>query len=94
MSPMYLVWDADAYGDGQDAGDAQEIHATPGPGRGWWEIASDAENAAEMWANNHWSNNDHPDEMDCVVRSPDGVVTRWRVAVEHTVVFNASPKED
>lgn len=32
MSPMYLVWDADAYGDGEDAGDAQEIHATPGAG--------------------------------------------------------------
>lgn len=94
MTPMYRVWSEDDYADAGTFACAYEVHATPGPGRGWWEVARDAENAAEIWANEQWSNHDHPKEMDCVVSAPDGTVTRWKVEAEHTVVFNASPKEE
>lgn len=88
MAGSYFVWDVD-----EEEDTAREIPAVGTPNLGWWEVASSDENAAEMWAERRWAHVDHPEEMSCFVKSPDGAVTRWKVGVEHTVVFNASKEE-
>ena len=88
MENSYVVWDAD---EEEDSG--WEVAAVGTPKLQWWEVASSAENAAEMWAEQRWAHVDHPDEMSCFVRSPGGTVTQWTVAAEPTVTFSASQKE-
>lgn len=52
-----------------------------------WAI--DAEDAAQMWADDAWPHYDHPDEMACLVTSPGGTPTRYIVTVEHVPSFYA-----
>lgn len=94
-STVFLVWDADSYDDGDTAdADAHEVPAKPDPAHKWpQQWAADEEDAAEIWADNFWSERDNPDTMSCVVRSPDGTVTRWKVVAEQTVVFSAAKEE-
>ena len=88
MGNSYVVWDVE---EEQDTG--REIPAKGTPKLQWWEVARDAEHAAEMWAEQRWSDYDSPETMSCFVRSPDGTVTRWKVEAEPTVNFNASQEE-
>jgi hypothetical protein len=88
MAGSYFVWDVD-----EEEETAREIPAVGTPNLGWWEVAGDADDAAARWAEQRWADLDHPEEMSCFVKSPDGAVTRWKVGVEHTVVFNASKEE-
>ena len=84
----YTVWDVD---EEEDSG--RDVPAKGAVKFQWWEVASDPEHAAEMWAEQRWSDYDYPDEMECFVRAPDGSVTRYKVAVEPTVNFNACQSE-
>ena len=51
--------------------------------------AMDEDDAAEMWAEEMWAHNDHPDEMIALV-TYDGKTTRRVVTVESAPVFSAS----
>lgn len=57
------------------------------------EWATDAEDAATMWAERHHSHYDYPEEMIALVTDPEG--NRWRVTVlvESQPVFSAATCE-
>lgn len=52
------------------------VYAKCVPGEPW---AMDEEDAACMWAEERWSDYDHPDEMEAIVMHSDG--RKWRVTV-------------
>lgn len=75
--PVYLVWDAYSYDDGDQSDDyAYKVHATFGNKCPWQEVVRDAEHAAEIWAKQILEGEKFPSSMPCVVRAPDGTVTR------------------
>lgn len=85
MPDVYVVTD-------EDGELRSEYSATP-KFSAW---AVDVTDAAEMWADERWSDLDNPEDMEALVTSPDGVIHKVRVSVVHTVDFcgREHPKED
>ncbi len=80
---VYIVTDED--------GDQQREYPDSNPGHldsDQWAL--DAEDAAELWADEQWAHNDHPDEMVCLVTLPGTTEPkRYVVTVEHVPSFSA-----
>lgn len=55
--------------------------------------AMDVDDAANMWAEDVYSDLDFPDEMECIVTNPDGERFKVTVYAEQTVTFRTSATE-
>lgn len=87
--PYYEVIDAE-YGDEAFLPPTWRIPAQPN-GRDEW--AMDEEEAACLWAEERWSDYDHPEEMEAIVTHSDGRKWKVNVKVEMRPAFVGSSTE-
>lgn len=77
MKQKYKVWDP----DNCDEEDAEEVQSF------------EPQYAAEEYVEKNHSDLDYPDEIDVLVRAPDGKLTKWTVTVEQRPHFSATEVE-
>lgn len=88
--PYYEVIDAEYANDAYPP-TPWRVFARPSTDGRW---ATDEEDAACMWAEERWSDYDHPDEMEALVTHSDGRKWRVTVSVEAVPSFHGRSNEE